>query len=258
MNRYYFPLKYGGLGDKFCLFSVILTHRSLNEDESILYLMTRNGDSAIPIHNRRDGFQSLIDFFHFVQPDFHMKSDIIVPSEHGLNDAYDINFKANPGFSELNMKLMNKGDYWPINFERSNEYRNKFCFMLYELDHNHMDPKVNLGNDNWNRLKWWSLQNEKCFSKKDMDKFYSLCEFLPIRGVRLEDLNFARNVQILAESKFIVASEGMWTHLSRAMNIPTIAYSTVREWNDEINGQGHFCSPNIEQVFFEVMRQAEL
>ena len=91
-----------------------------------------------------------------------------------------------------------------------------------------------------------------------MKKFYTLCEYLPIKGERLEDYNFARNVEILAESEFIVASEGMWTHLSRAMKIPTIAYTIIPEWNDEINSQGHFCSPNIEEVFFEVMRQAEI
>ena len=254
MNRYYFPLKYGGLGDKFCMFSVILRHRLLNEDESILYLMTRNGDSSIPIGD--DGFKSVIDFFHFVEPDFHMKSEVIHPQAHGLNEAYDINFKTNIGFKELNMELQRDGNYWPINFTR--KIKNKFCYMLYEFEGNHMDPIRNYQNDNWNKTKWFCLQNDKCFSTGDMEKFYTLCEYLPIKGERLEDYNFARNVEILAESKFIVASEGMWTHLSRAMKIPTIAYTTVPEWNEEINSQGHFCSPNVEEVFFEVMKQAEL
>ena len=261
MNRYYFPLEYGGLGDKFCMFSIILTHRSLYEDDSILYLMTRGG-SFISVKN--DGFQSMIDFFHFVQPDFHIESKIIHPQEHGLNDAYNINFKSNFGFEELNIKLQRDGNYWPINFTR--KIKSKFCYMLYELENNHMNEKIeyyeNLEKLNKNetnkKLKWFTLQNEKCFTQQDMEKFYTLCEYLPIKGERLEDRNFAKNVQILSESKFIVASEGMWTHLSRAMKIPTIAYTNIPEWNDEINSQGHFCSPNIEEVFFEVLRQAKI
>ena len=138
--------------------------------------------------------------------------------------------------------------------------------MLYELENNHMNEKIeyyeNLEKLNKNetnkKLKWFTLQNEKCFTQQDMEKFYTLCEYLPIKGERLEDRNFAKNVQILSESKFIVASEGMWTHLSRAMKIPTIAYTNIPEWNDEINSQGHFCSPNIEEVFFEVLRQAKI
>ena len=50
----------------------------------------------------------------------------------------------------------------------------------------------------------------------------------------------------------------MWTHLSRAMKVPTIAYTTIPEWNREINQQGHFCSSNFEECLFEVMEKANV
>ena len=66
MNRYYFPLKIGGLGDKFMILSDILRHRQQSDNDSILYLVTdKTHDSFI------DGISSLhdiINFFHFKQP----------------------------------------------------------------------------------------------------------------------------------------------------------------------------------------------
>ena len=235
-NKYYFPLVYGGLGDKFCIFSSILKHRSLYENNSILYLVTNsNNESFIPLG--KNAFKSIVDFFHFRSPNFNIKTQIITKDRESWQDMIDNNFKENRNFDKINNNLLTLGEYWPIDFVRNKQ--NKFCYMLYES-------------------KWFSSQNDKYFSSSDMKKFYTLCEYLPIKGERLEDYNFARNVEILAESEFIVASEGMWTHLSRAMKIPTIAYTIIPEWNDEINSQGHFCSPNIEEVFFEVMRQAEI
>tara|TARA_Y100000004_G_scaffold107987_1_gene121112 strand:+ start:2174 stop:2893 length:720 start_codon:yes stop_codon:yes gene_type:complete len=235
-NKYYFPLVYGGLGDKFCIFSSILKHRSLYEDNSILYLVTNSdNESFIPLG--KNAFKSIVDFFHFRSPNFNIKTQIITKDRESWQDMIDNNFKENRNFDKINNNLLTLGEYWPIDFVRNKQ--NKFCYMLYES-------------------KWFSSQNDKYFSSSDMKKFYTLCEYLPIKGERLEDYNFARNVEILAESEFIVASEGMWTHLSRAMKIPTIAYTIIPEWNDEINSQGHFCSPNIEEVFFEVMRQAEI
>ena len=49
----------------------------------------------------------------------------------------------------------------------------------------------------------------------------------------------------------------MWTHLSRAMKIPTIAFSRNSDWIREINQQGHFCSSDFEECLFEVMEKAE-
>ena len=235
-NKYYFPLVYGGLGDKFCIFSSILKHRSLYEDNSILHLVTNtDNESFIPLG--KNAFKSIVDFFHFRSPNFNIKTQIITKDRESWQDMVDNNFKENRNFDKINNNLLTLGEYWPIDFVRNKQ--NKFCYMLYES-------------------KWFSSQNDKYFSSSDMKKFYTLCEYLPIKGERLEDYNFARNVEILAESEFIVASEGMWTHLSRAMKIPTIAYTIIPEWNDEINSQGHFCSPNIEEVFFEVLRQAEI
>lgn len=235
-NKYYFPLVYGGLGDKFCIFSSILKHRSLYEDNSILHLVTNtDNESFIPLG--KNAFKSIVDFFHFRSPNFNIKTQIITKDRESWQDMVDNNFKENRNFDKINNNLLTLGEYWPIDFVRNKQ--NKFCYMLYES-------------------KWFSSQNDKYFSSSDMKKFYTLCEYLPIKGERLEDYNFARNVEILAESEFIVASEGMWTHLSRAMKIPTIAYSKTQEWIDEINSQGHFCSQNIEEVFFEVLRQAKI
>ena len=65
--------------------------------------------------------------------------------------------------------------------------------------------------------------------------------------VRLEDVNFKKNVELLSKSVLLIASEGMWTHLSRAMNIDTIAYTNLPAFIEEFNNQGHFCSGNFEE-----------
>ena len=240
-NKYYFPLVYGGLGDKFYMLSDILTHRSLYEDDSILYLVTNhNNESFIPLG--KNAFKSLVNFFHFKSPNFNIETHIVSKDCTTLNDIWANNLKYNKNFDKINNDLLSLGKYWPIDFIRNEQ--NKFCWMLYEMENNHMLEKLE--------------KDEKCLSSQDMEKFYTLCEYLPIKAERLEDRNFAKNVEILSESKFIVASEGMWTHLSRAMKIPTIAYSKTQEWIDEINSQGHFCSQNIEEVFFEVLRQAKI
>jgi hypothetical protein len=230
MNEYYFPLIHGGLGDKFCMLSVILKHRSLYENKSILYLVTNNKkETFTPIH----GLNSLIDFFHFEQPSFDIDVEII-SKEYSLNDLWEHNMN-NQNFGDLNIDLLEDGDYWPIKVKR-NEH-DKFTWMLYDCD---------------------VLPSEKCVTNIDMNKFYALCNVLSIKGQKLEDMNFSKNVELLSESKFLLSSEGMWTHLSRAMKVPTIAYTTIPEWNREINQQGHFCSSNFEECLFEVMEKAEI
>lgn len=247
MNRYYLPLVHGGLGDKFYMLSDILTHRSLYEDDSILYLVTNhNNESFIPLG--KNAFKSLVNFFHFKSPNFNIETHIVSKDCTTLNDIWVNNLKYNKNFDKINNDLLSLGKYWPIDFVRNEQ--NKFCWILYEFDkEEHMKF--------FNKAKSFQLQNEKCVTDVDISKFLTMCEYLPIRNQRLEDRNFAKNVQILSESKFILASEGMWTHLSRAMKIPTIAYSKIKEWIEEMNQQGHFCSPVFEECLFEVMEKAE-
>ena len=47
MNSYYFPLKLGGLGDKFMILSDILTHREKFNDESMLHLITNKYNHSL-------------------------------------------------------------------------------------------------------------------------------------------------------------------------------------------------------------------
>jgi hypothetical protein len=63
----------------------------------------------------------------------------------------------------------------------------------------------------------------------------------------LKDLDYAKNVELLSRSSILIASEGMWTHLSRAMGVYTIAYTKAPAFIEEINYQGHFCSENFEE-----------
>jgi hypothetical protein len=65
--------------------------------------------------------------------------------------------------------------------------------------------------------------------------------------VRLEDVNYKKNVELLSKSVLLIASEGMWTHLSRAMGIDTIAYSRDLVFIEEFNSTGHFCAGNFEE-----------
>lgn len=243
-NKYYFPLVYGGLGDKFCIFSSILKHRSLYEDNSILHLVTNtDNESFIPLG--KNAFKSIVDFFHFRSPNFNIKTQIITKDRESWQDMIDNNFKENRNFDKINNNLLTLGEYWPIDFVRNKQ--NKFCWMLYEFEkEEHMDTLSK------------EMQMEKCVTEVDLAKFFIMCEHLPIKNQKLENFNFAKNVKILSESKFILASEGMWTHLSRAMKIPTIAYSRIKEWIEEINEQGHFCSPVFEECLFEVREMVKI
>ena len=76
-------------------------------------------------------------------------------------------------------------------------------------------------------------------------------KFSNLTFVRLEDVNYERNVELLSRSHFLISSEGMWTHLSRAMKIDTIAFTILEEFKNEFNNQGHFCSDNFDKILEE-------
>ena len=226
MNRYYFPLKIGRLGDKFMILSDILRHRQQSDNDSILYLVTnKTHDSFI------DGISSLHDitnFFHFKRPNFTISTSFSV--DDSLNDLDIIHYLNNKleNFTKIQHEKLEKGKYWPINFIKKEE--NIFCWMLYTK----------------------GSMPEKQITKNDYDKFKYLINREIFYNQELEHYNFSQNVKILSKSKFIFACEGMWTHLSRAMNIPTIAFSRNKDWIREINQQGHFCSSDFEECLFEV------
>ena len=226
MNRYYFPLKIGGLGDKFMILSDILRHRQQSDNDSILYLVTdKTHDSFI------DGISSLhdiINFFHFKQPNFDIPISFSVDDFlKNLNTIHYLNNKLE-NFTKIQHEKLEKGKYWPINFIKKEE--NIFCWMLYTKN----------------------SSSEKQITKSDYAKFKYFIDKESFNNQMLEYFNFSKNVKILAKSKFIFACEGMWTHLSRAMNIPTIAFSRNKDWIREINQQGHFCSSDFEECLFEV------
>ena len=139
-----------------------------------------------------------------------------------------------------NRHLYDHGKYWPIKYDKTVK-KNIIAFMFY----------INLGSgsdsdgtedDN----KFITLEEEKTFNKlKNYLKHYlHRSEYY---FVRLKDVNYAKNVELLSRSRLLISSEGMWTHLSRAMNIDTIAYTNLSEFIEEFNNQGHFCSGNFEE-----------
>ena len=226
MNSYYFPLKLGGLGDKFMILSDILRHRQQSDNNSILYLVTdKTHDSFI------DGVSSLhdiINFFHFKQPNFDIPISFLVDDFlKNLNTIHYLNNKLE-NFTKIQHEKLEKGKYWPINFKKEEE--NIFCWILYTE----------------------GSMPEKQITKNDYDKFKYLINRESFYNQELEHYNFSQNVKILSKSKFLFACEGMWTHLSRAMNIPTIAFSRNEDWIREINQQGHFCSSDFEECLFEL------
>ena len=127
MNSYYFPLKLGGLGDKFMILSDILRHRQQSDNDSILYLVTdKTHDSFI------DGISSLhdiINFFHFKQPNFDIPISFLVDDFlKNLNTIHYLNNKLE-NFTKIQHEKLEKGKYWPINFKKEEE--NIFCWILY-------------------------------------------------------------------------------------------------------------------------------
>ena len=90
-----------------------------------------------------------------------------------------------------------------------------------------------------------------------MDTFPEIT-FIPLENIvyRYDDpfknTNLNDKIEILSKSHFIFATEGMWTHLSRAMKVNTVAHTTNVNINNEINNQGHFSSPRFDKCLTEV------
>lgn len=229
MNRYYFPLKLGGLGDKFMTLSDILLHNHNYRTNSKMYLVTNENYHSF-IDNVKNLY-SLTDFFNFKRPNFDIPISYLPDNSlDNLNMIHELNAK-NDKFVDVRIDRLENGIYWPIDFVR--ECDDDFCWMLY------IEGKKN-------------IMPEKRLTKKDYEKFNFMIKTKKLNGYKLFDFNFSENVKILAKSKFLFACEGMWTHLSRAMKIPTIAFSRNPDWIREINQQGHFCSSDFEECLFEL------
>ena len=90
-------------------------------------------------------------------------------------------------------------------------------------------------------------EKNKSINEFMMNKFKKLTQkFSNLKFQRLEDSNFSKNVELLSQSHLLISSEGMWTHLSRAMKIDTIAFTDLTEFINEFNIQGHFSSGNFD------------
>tara|TARA_Y100000361_G_scaffold153801_2_gene176690 strand:+ start:1303 stop:2106 length:804 start_codon:yes stop_codon:yes gene_type:complete len=239
MIEYFLPLNFGGLGDKFMLMSSFLTHRHRYKKESKLILIDLPYENKSPFEIQPKMFESIVDFFHFEKPSFDMDYEIVDYKNFTYDDDVFDFFKINEethGFLDIYLNLFKFGHYWPIRFSRKKVY--DFCWMLY--------IEKRLG----------QYLPEKVLYEKDLQLLKNMlmnpiCK--NIKSIRLEDFNFARNVQIIASSNFIFSCEGMWTHLSRAMKIPTIAYTKNEDFILHMNQQGHFASSHFRNCCKKVV-----
>ena len=106
---------------------------------------------------------------------------------------------------------------------------------------------------------------DKFITKKERRKFSVMVSTFPeINFIPLEDFNYTKNVEILSKSHFIFATEGMWTHLSRAMNIHTVAHVVHTEphgkeiqINKQMNNQGHYSSFSFDECLEKMKNLCE-
>jgi hypothetical protein len=244
---FHFAPNDGGLGDKFMIVSCLLyvidfldrdctvfLHEP-EETRRLYHLGTRHRLS--PSCDTLDFYQ-IIDFYHLVRPKNKITTVLVNGRVGGI--GWMSVYRAQRGggiegveerkeFSIVNKKCWDKGSYWPIDFP-IREKRKNVCYVLYDENNHRVQAK------------------DKFVTLKEKHKLYALMELFPeINFIPLEDFNYAKNVEILSESNFIFATEGMWTHLSRAMNVYTIAHTVNIQINQNINEQGHFSTPIFDE-----------
>jgi hypothetical protein len=253
-----------GLGDRFMIVSTILSLMDALDRDSIVYLLEGVGrkrgrqeldgvssPSATDCDDREilfyKNFYDIIDFFHFKRPKNKIRTVHksckyydnngwvtmmdVQQQFHTINNYRNI-------FEKMTTKTWVDGMYWPIDFSIK-EKRKNVCYMLYTDQGPYHNQPDNI----------WGKNTEK----EEIEKFKSLRSTFPeITFYRLEDFNFSRNVEILQMSNFVFSTEGMWTHLSRAMKVDTIAYTVNVDINREINDQGHYSSPSFDECLDKV------
>ena len=125
----------------------------------------------------------------------------------------------------------NTGHYWPIDFKPK--------------------PKILIS-----YMFYMNVEENKSINDFMLNKFKNVTQkFSNLTFQRLEDFNFSKNVELLSQSHLLIASEGMWTHLSRAMKIDTIAFTNLIEFINVFNSQGHFCSGNFEECLNKLIEK---
>ena len=243
---FYFIPNNGGLGDRFIAVSTFLSVMDYLDRDSVIYIC--DSVDAHPGKLLCENFYQIIDFFHFKRPKnkittVHLPNKKLSWREtHEMNErnyenTYDKELKTlslpdgcnhfDNVFNILHNKIWTDGTYWPIDFP-IREKRKKVCYIFYDKNH------------------------DKVTEKQRMQIEILIRKFPKITFFPLEDFNYARNVEILQMSNFIFATEGMWTHLSRAMKVNTVAHTTNVNINNEINNQGHFSSPRFDKCLTEV------
>ena len=237
-----FALNEGGLGDRFILASNLLytfdafghiLHPQIN-----LYTVRKRSYQPDKLL-KADNFYDIIDFFHFKHPKQKITTQKInnYKAIEECNEITNIFSKNNciniqSFYQETHDKFWKSGAYWPINFKP--KPKTVITFMFYMIGEC-------VGDENKTITFKMLKEFEKCKNK-----------FSNLNFVRLEDINFAKNVELLSKSHLLIASEGMWTHLSRAMKIDTIAFTRLEEFKIVFNNQGHFCSENFDECLNEL------
>jgi len=245
--RFVFPVNQPGLGDRFIMTSNILYARKEVEHECcIIDIFLKNIKPSKDYEfdqkqylNLTD-FYDIIDFFHFKRPD---KSEPLIisniideepPPFHASTGHRNIEYEiTNNEYKRSHNFLYNREQYWPINYDKTIK-KDIITFMFYV-------------DDSLPEHKFITVEEEKEFQllKTNLSSF---------NFHRLEDFNFKKNVELLSRSKLLISSEGMWTHLSRAMDIDTITISRDSKFIKEFTRQGYFCS-GIQECLNELEKR---
>tara|TARA_B100001939_G_scaffold156452_1_gene135200 strand:- start:1716 stop:2630 length:915 start_codon:yes stop_codon:yes gene_type:complete len=218
-----FVLNDGGLGDRFVITSNILnTFNEYDHEGTVNLYMAKTRKYQTGKLLKADNFYDVIDFFHFKRPKqkivTHIKDKWI-----NQNDVMMTNVKKDKKYNYFSKLMFSEtGYYWPIDFKPK--------------------PKILIS-----YMFYMNGEENKSINEFMMNKFKKLTQkFTNLKFHRLEDLNFSKNVELLSQSHLLIASEGMWTHLSRAMKIDTIAFTDLIDFIIEFNSQGHFCSNKFD------------
>jgi len=250
MYRFVFPVNQPGLGDRFVMTSNILSTINHHRDKHCvvdIFLKTHPPNTLQEQYLNFIDFYDVIDFFHFERPQEKITTNVIdeepppYPPLHRRTPRKRKNITGNVVCHNYNMRLdeymrsnyslYNHGKYWPITYDKTVK-KKLITFMFYVKD----NPNRQFEH------KFITTEEEKEFNK--LKNYYHF--------VRLEDINYKRNVELLSQSHLFIASEGMWTHLSRAMNVDTIAYTKDEDFIYEFNNQGHFASGNFDEFLIKL------
>ena len=227
-----FVLNDGGLGDRFILTSNILnTFNEYNCVGNVNLYMYRTKTFKQKELLKADNFYDIIDFFHFKRP----KQKIVTHIKDkwlNQNDVMISNVRKDKKYEYFNeLMFSNTGHYWPIDFKPK--------------------PKILIS-----YMFYMNVEENKSINDFMLNKFKNVTQkFSNLTFQRLEDFNFSKNVELLSQSHLLIASEGMWTHLSRAMKIDTIAFTNLIEFINVFNSQGHFCSGNFEECLNKLIEK---